>query len=447
VKKVNIASGETWNYTFDNANRLTRAERHSSDGGPLTLLETMGYDAIGDRIQTSLDDDSSGPDPAVVTDYAYNRGNSWADLTQGGSLITRRLFQDALDSEFARIGAGGSVDWYLTDRLGSVRDLIDGTGAFKDHLDYSTFGQQIYESNPGYGDRYTYASREYDSAINLLYERAREYDASTGRWMSQDPAEFSAGDSNLYRYVHNDSPKLIDPTGLVEGEYSAALNKDGPGGIPDKTILEMLGRNRIPATAGWKFATTLAGPGRSGYQIVKATTIGVNFQGEFGKSHLGDELARTIYAVDKIDGFPLQTDISGPGFTNPKDRKGDKLFHAPSNQDYILYYRKVEKEFSASNTKVAEKQGATITEDRYKELRNGLAKARGEYSYEYLYINVRAAKKLKGKINTLDDILALIPADDKKLKDRISEILKDTNKVYGVDLTKISRISLLYCTF
>jgi len=107
----------------------------------------------------------------------------------------------------------------------------------------------------------------------------------------------------------------------------------------------------------------------------------------------------------------------------------------------------VEKEFSASNTKVAEKQGATITEDRYKELRNGLAKARGEYSYEYLYINVRAAKKLKGKINTLDDILALIPADDKKLKDRISEILKDTNKVYGVDLTKISRISLLYCTF
>jgi RHS repeat-associated protein len=214
TKKVNIASGETWNYTFDNANRLTRAERHSSDGGPLTLLETMGYDAIGDRIQTSLDDDGSGPDPAVVTDYAYDRGNAWADLTQGGSLITRRLFQDALDSEFARIGSGGSVDWYLTDRLGSVRDLVDGSGAFKDHLDYSTFGQQIYESNPGYADRYTYASRENDSAIKLEYNRARYYDASTGRWMSQDPEGFKAGDSNLYRYVNNGPTNGTDPSGL-----------------------------------------------------------------------------------------------------------------------------------------------------------------------------------------------------------------------------------------
>jgi RHS repeat-associated protein len=231
VKKVNISTGETWNYTFDNANRLTRAERHSSDGGPLTLLETMGYDALGDRIQTSVDDDGSGPDPAVVTDYAYDRGNAWADLTQGGSLITRRLFQDVLDSEFARIGSGGSIDWYLTDRLGSVRDLIDGTGALKDHLDYSTFGQQIYESNPGYADRYTYASREVDSAIKLEYNRARYYDASTGRWMSQDPMGFDAGDSNLYRYANNGAINSTDPTGLQVGSLGGP-RPDPKGVVP-----------------------------------------------------------------------------------------------------------------------------------------------------------------------------------------------------------------------
>jgi RHS repeat-associated protein len=35
---------------------------------------------------------------------------------------------------------------------------------------------------------------------NLYYEQARRFDPSKGRWLSQDPMGFEAGDSNLFRY-------------------------------------------------------------------------------------------------------------------------------------------------------------------------------------------------------------------------------------------------------
>jgi hypothetical protein len=41
------------------------------------------------------------------------------------------------------------------------------------------------------------------------------YDPTIGRWISQDPIGFAAGDANLYRYVGNRPASLLDPTGLA----------------------------------------------------------------------------------------------------------------------------------------------------------------------------------------------------------------------------------------
>ena len=41
----------------------------------------------------------------------------------------------------------------------------------------------------------------------------RSYDPSVGRFISEDPIGFDAGDTNLYRYVSNSSPNYVDPTG------------------------------------------------------------------------------------------------------------------------------------------------------------------------------------------------------------------------------------------
>lgn len=45
-----------------------------------------------------------------------------------------------------------------------------------------------------------------------MYYRARYYNPSIGRFVSEDPPGFKY-DLNLYRYVHNDPVALIDPTG------------------------------------------------------------------------------------------------------------------------------------------------------------------------------------------------------------------------------------------
>ena len=47
----------------------------------------------------------------------------------------------------------------------------------------------------------------------MHYYRARYYDGWLGRFISQDPIGFSAGDSNLYRYVSNSPISKTDPSG------------------------------------------------------------------------------------------------------------------------------------------------------------------------------------------------------------------------------------------
>jgi RHS repeat-associated protein len=63
--------------------------------------------------------------------------------------------------------------------------------------------------------RYAWTGREYDGTTGLQDNRARYYDPRAGRWTSQDPLGFDAGDSNLYRYVKNGVAAWNDPTGLT----------------------------------------------------------------------------------------------------------------------------------------------------------------------------------------------------------------------------------------
>lgn len=105
--------------------------------------------------------------------------------------------------------------WYLADRLGSVRDILNAsTQAVGDHLDYDGFGNRT-ETASSYGDRYKWTGREYDPDTSFQYNRARFYDSARGRWAQEDPKGFQAGDPNLYRYAGDDPVMFTDPSGLM----------------------------------------------------------------------------------------------------------------------------------------------------------------------------------------------------------------------------------------
>lgn len=44
------------------------------------------------------------------------------------------------------------------------------------------------------------------------------YDPSLGRWLTEDPIGFDAGDPNFYRYVGNNPVRFVDPSGLCAEE-------------------------------------------------------------------------------------------------------------------------------------------------------------------------------------------------------------------------------------
>ncbi|MGE0529181.1 MAG: RHS repeat-associated core domain-containing protein, partial [Bdellovibrionales bacterium] len=70
----------------------------------------------------------------------------------------------------------------------------------------------------------TFTSREYDVETAFLYYRARYYSTDTGRWVTQDPLGFDAGDSNLYRYVMNKPTMARDPSGMIPIEIRGTNN-------------------------------------------------------------------------------------------------------------------------------------------------------------------------------------------------------------------------------
>jgi RHS repeat-associated protein len=213
VKRVEIATGNITEYSYDYRDRLTSVV-FTDSAGHVTQEVDYTYDVSNRRIARSYDPDGPGAQAAQVTRYV-NRGENIALQFNGsGTLTDRVLYGPAVDQVLADENATGQLSWFLADRLGSVRNVINSTGAVLDHLVYNSFGQITAESNPANRPEFTFTGRDSDAVTGLQNNRARSYDAATGRFVSQDPLSFAAGDPNLYRYVGNNSVLLIDPRGL-----------------------------------------------------------------------------------------------------------------------------------------------------------------------------------------------------------------------------------------
>jgi RHS repeat-associated protein len=114
------------------------------------------------------------------------------------------------------------VYWLLGDNQNTVRDVVaydyfDYHSVPIDHIRYDSFGNITSQTNAGIQPHFTYTGREFDSDTGLYYYRARWYDAVDGRFISEDPSGFNAGDANLYRYCGNGPTNATDPTGYVPG--------------------------------------------------------------------------------------------------------------------------------------------------------------------------------------------------------------------------------------
>jgi RHS repeat-associated protein len=204
ILKTEISTGFATAYEYDHRNRLISVVERSAGG--IILNETAYVYDVADRLIARVVN-------GQVMHTVYGDVSAWADFADSGSVVARYLHGDRIDEILARSRPSDGSAWYLVDKLGTIRALANSSGVVVNHLDYDSFGNLVLQTNPAAGDRFGFTGREFEASIGLYYFRARFYDATTGRFVNEDPIRFDAGDTNVFRYVGNSVTILTDPSG------------------------------------------------------------------------------------------------------------------------------------------------------------------------------------------------------------------------------------------
>jgi RHS repeat-associated protein len=184
----------TTSYQWDARGRLTQAAL------PNGQAVNYGYDVLGRRINRAAN--------GVTTTFQYDGADVVTDRESGGSAYDY-LNGLGIDDKLRQSGGSIGTLYFLQDHLGSTAALTSASGALMGQQQYEAFGANAGSAQTRYG----YTGRERDELTGLTYYRARWFDSSQARFLSEDPIGFDGG-LNLYAYVENDPIGFTDPLGL-----------------------------------------------------------------------------------------------------------------------------------------------------------------------------------------------------------------------------------------
>jgi len=226
-------------YSYLNDERLKQASAGSN-------TYTLTYDALGRCVKRTL----NGTD----TYYVYDGEKPILEYNGSGTRVGFNLYGKGIDEILERGAYGTDNAWhwclFQQDHEGSVTHLTDASGNIIERYRYDAFGApSIYapswtvRSATIYDNRFLFTGREYAAtyrstynvpAFNFYEYRARAYNPTLGRFMSEDPKlfvhrmehdttwsdwSFSAhpeeAEFNLFRYCGNDPLDFTDPMGEV----------------------------------------------------------------------------------------------------------------------------------------------------------------------------------------------------------------------------------------
>jgi RHS repeat-associated protein len=169
---------------------------------------TYSSDALGRRVSRS---DSSG-----VYQYLYGNLGKPFQITasRDPSGVFTFYYYDEAGFLFA-FERGGSRYYVATDQVGSPRVVTDSTGNVIKVVEYTSFGEILTDTNPGFDLSIGFAGGLYDPLTGLVRFGFRDYDPAAGRWTARDPILFKGSPFNVYVYVGNNPVTLIDPSGAA----------------------------------------------------------------------------------------------------------------------------------------------------------------------------------------------------------------------------------------
>jgi len=155
------------------------------------------------------------------------------------------IFPEPVDAlGFARIGRDMPYEVIHHDNLQSVLGLSGHDGTVLQTISYDPFGNTISTTGSSNNNQLHYTGREQDPDTGLYNYRARIYDPTTGRFLTEDAKSFTAG-VNFFAYCKGNPVNCNDPYGFgieqlsdvkfykgSDGQVHFYLENDSNGPMP-----------------------------------------------------------------------------------------------------------------------------------------------------------------------------------------------------------------------
>ena len=158
--------------------------------------------------------------------------------------------------------AGANKYYYLHDRLGSVRQVVNSSASVVNSYTYDPWGNQFSsETSETIDNHYQFANYHWDSTAGMFYLNARWYDPLVLRFTGRDPVNGKFNEPlMLHRYLYcaNDPINGTDPT----GEFLGLIGGQG-----------LMGRMRLSSAAFGAKAMAFAG---RIYAAAYVRAVGIN---------------------------------------------------------------------------------------------------------------------------------------------------------------------------
>ncbi|MBN1766614.1 MAG: RHS repeat-associated core domain-containing protein [Sedimentisphaerales bacterium] len=214
----NMTDGIDTDISYDWDNRLSSATSGSNS-------ISVRYDPFGNRVRRQSDDGSTtitrkyivgniGGLPGILLELDPNTGDS----IEKTYIYANNQIICQYDGD-----TSGDKYFYLADRLGSVREVIDENADVKHLYTYDPFGNMI-ESDSDEDDienAFRFTGQYYDEGIGQYYLRARQYDPWIARFTGIDPVQGNHQEPltlHAYLYCLNNPINRVDPSGNQAAE-------------------------------------------------------------------------------------------------------------------------------------------------------------------------------------------------------------------------------------
>ncbi|MEH2198682.1 RHS repeat-associated core domain-containing protein [Nostoc sp.] len=287
----------TWTYIYNDENKLI-------GGTTPTGTFSYEYDAFGNRKAAIL----NGQRTEYLID-PFGFGDVVGEYSGGAA--TNYVHGIGLVGRFT----GANAAYYDSDLLGSTVGLTNGAGSYVNRYVYRPYGENLLTME-GVANPFEFVGQwgVMDEANGLDFMRARFYDNRIGRFTAIDPIGLRGGDTNLYRYVSNSTPYLIDPEGTIGFLAIFGLSLIfGAGGYTGYTDARS-GNDRT----GTAIAAALTGIGSSLYSgnPVAATVATTGAAGYYTGYYLNN-LLNSLFPPDNPNPPNSNPPNSNPPNSNP----------------------------------------------------------------------------------------------------------------------------------